>query len=326
VADSARYREDHLAQLAQTAITWSTRGPATGREAQVALAHADPLALTPLQEGYCAHELTSTYGGVAQRWRLLSSEPRRPQAQRPVDKQLHQQSDQEVKAFTTCCRTTCACEAAARQALSAFAQALQATVLATSLVRATPREAKRGRPGKGVQPAQVVYQIDGALASSLPSRHAFIAQHRCCILATNALDKTPLPPRELVAGDRGQGHAERGFRLMQDPSFLASSLSRKKPERIMALCMVMTVCLLVDAALEYRIRQALTAHEATFPDQQGQRIQYPTARWVLHYVVGIHVLCQAGQWPIVRNLTEAHQHWLRLLGQPYRWFYDVRYS
>jgi len=35
----------------------------------------------------------------------------------------------------------------------------------------------------------------------------------------------------------------------------------KKPERIMALLMVMTVCLLVYAALEYRIRKALKDHE-----------------------------------------------------------------
>jgi transposase len=270
--------------------------------------------------------LTSTYGGVEQRWLLLYSEPRRPQAQRTVDKQLHTQSDKAVKAFTTLCRTTFACEADARQALSAFEQALPATVLDTSLVRATPRDDKRGRPGKGVQPDQVVYQIDGALASSLPSRQAFIDQHRCFLLATNALDKTQRPPRELLAGYRGQVHAERGFRLMKDPSFLASSLYLKKPERIMALCMVMTVCLLVYAAWEYRIRQALKEHEATFPDQKGKRIQYPTARWVLHYVVGIHLLCQAGQWPIVLNLTEEHQHWLRLLGQPYMWFYDVRYA
>jgi transposase len=33
--------------------------------------------------------------------------------------------------------------------------------------------------------------------------------------------------------------------------------------------MVMTVCLLVYAALEYRIRTALKEHDATFPNQTG---------------------------------------------------------
>jgi hypothetical protein len=37
----------------------------------------------------------------------------------------------------------------------------------------------------------------------------------------------------------------------------------------MALLMVMTVCLLVYAALEYRIRQTLRDRGATFPNQKG---------------------------------------------------------
>jgi hypothetical protein len=200
------------------------------------------------------------------------------------------------------------------------------TFLATSTVCATPRYDKRGRPGKGVQPDQVVYQIDGALASSLLPRQALIDQHGCFLLATNELDATHLTPQELLAGYKGQVHAARGFRFLQDPSLLASSLYLKKPERIMALFMVMPVCLLVYTALEYRIRQALKDHKATFPDQKGKRIQHPTARWVLPYFVGIHLLCQPGQWPIVLNLTEEHRHLLRLLGQPYMRFYDVRYS
>ena len=42
-----------------------------------------------------------------------------------------------------------------------------------------------------------------------------------------------------------QGQAERGFRFLKDLQCLAASLYRKKPERIMALMMVMTVCLFV---------------------------------------------------------------------------------
>ena len=82
----------------------------------------------------------------------------------------------------------------------------------------------------------------------------------------------------------------------------------------MALLMVMTVCWLVYAALEERIRQTLKEHEATFPDQKGKRLQHPTARWVFHYFVGMQLLYLPQQWPIVINLTEEHQHLLQLLG------------
>jgi transposase len=67
--------------------------------------------------------------------------------------------------------------------------------------------------------------------------------------ATNALDHTQLPPQELWAGDKGQALAERGGRVLKDPRLLASARYLKTPERIMALWMVMTVCLLVYAAV-----------------------------------------------------------------------------
>jgi transposase len=326
VADSALYSEANLQKLAQTHMKWITRVPATVSAAQALLAQADHQRLASLTAGYRYHELPSSYGGIEQRWVLIYSERRQAQARRTVDKQWHQQSDKETKAFKKLCRTTFACEADARQALSTFEQDLQTIYLAASTVRAQPRYAQRGRPGPDARPDQVVYQIDGALASALTTRQALIDQHCCFILATNELDTTQLPPHELLEGYKGQVHVERGFRFLKDPQFLASSLYLKKPERIMALLMVMTVCLLVYAALEYRIRQALNERAATFPDQRGKRIQHPTARWVFHYFVGIHLLCQAGQWPIVLNLTAEHQHLLRLLGQPYMALYDVQYS
>ena len=90
----------------------------------------------------------------------------------------------------------------------------------------------------------------------------------------------------------------------------------------MALLMVMTVCLLVYAALEYRMRKTLKDHGATFPNHKGKPVQNPTARWVFHYFVGIHVLLMPREWPLVLNLTEEHQHLLRLPGKSYEWFYS----
>jgi transposase len=52
----------------------------------------------------------------------------------------------------------------------------------------------------------------------------------------------------VLDGEKGQAPAEREGRFLKAPQCLASSLSLKKPERIMALLMVMTVCWLVYAA------------------------------------------------------------------------------
>jgi transposase len=321
VADSALYSADNLQKLAETQMKWITRVPATLGEAQAVLAQADPQTMAPLREGYRCRVVSSTYGGVAQRWVLLYSEPRQPQAQRTVDTQWRKQSDQDVRAFKRLCRTTFACAADAQQALTSFAASLQTTVLHDSTVCPTSHYGKRGRPGPGTQPDQIVYHITGALASQLTDHRARVDQQSCFILATNELDAEQLSAQAVLDGYKGQARAERGFRFLKDPQFLASSLYLKKPERVMALLMVMTVCLLVYAALEYRIRHALQEHETTFPDQKGKRIQSPTARWVFHYFVGIHVLYIPGQGLFVLNLTDEHLHLLQLLGKRYVWFY-----
>jgi transposase len=122
VADSALYSEANLQQLAKPQIKWITRVPATLPDAQATLAQADLQTMAPLTDGYRSRLLSSTYGGVAQRWVLISSAHRHPQAQHTVGRPLHKPGEQEVPAFQQLCRPTFACEADAQQALATFTQ------------------------------------------------------------------------------------------------------------------------------------------------------------------------------------------------------------
>lgn len=326
VADSALYSEDNLELLRDTSVMWITRVPATLSQAQAALSQATPATMAPLKPGYRYHASRATYGGTEQRWLLIASDARRLQAQRTVMKRWLKHSEKELKAFNKLCRRSFACEADAQQALGAFEQDLQYTTCHGPTIRSTPRYDKPGRPKADDVPKDVLYHIEGALASPLVSHAQVVTQESCFILATNELDEERLSPLALFDGYQGQQRVERGFRFLKSPEFLASSLYLKKPERIMALLMVMTVCLMVYAALEYRIRQGLKAHGATFPNQKGQRVQNPTARWVFHYFVGIHLLVAQGHEPLVLNLTEEHINLLKLLGKPYMQLYDLEYS
>jgi hypothetical protein len=244
--------------------------------------------MAALTEGYRDHARETTDGGGVQRWVLTDSAPRRPQAQRPTDTYRRRPGTNDLNAFTPLCRPAFAGEADAPQALAAFAQSLQATAVAAVALRVLPRYRQRGRPSHGAPPDQWVDQSEGALASSLAPREALVVPQSCCLLATHALEDNQLPPQQGLEASKGQRPAERGCRFRKDPQFLASARDLQKPQRSMALRMVMTVCLLVYAALDYRLRKGLKAHEATVPDQQGKRLQNPTARWGFPYCVGIH--------------------------------------
>ena len=97
------------------------------------------------------------------------------------------------------------------------------------------------------------------------------------------MDWNALSNEKLISVDKEQQKVERGFRFLKDPMFMASTLFLKSPKRIMALMMVMTLCLLIYSALQYRIREVLKVHGATIPNQKGEAISNPTARWVFKY-------------------------------------------
>ena len=80
------------------------------------------------------------------------------------------------------------------------------------------------------------------------------------------------------------------------------------------LLMIMTVCLMVYAALEYRIRQGLQQQGQTVLNQSGKPTDRPTARWIFHCFVGIHMLFQEGQCVGIVNLEERHWSIITLLG------------
>jgi transposase len=204
VADSALYRADNLPKLAETQMKWLTRVPATLGVAQAVLAQADPQTLAPLRESSRCRGVSSTSGGVAQGWVLLYAAQRQPQAQRTVATQWRQQSDQDGRAFKRLGRTTFACAAEAQQALTSLTAGLQTTVLHASTVCPTPPYGKRGRPGPGTQPDQIVDHLPGALASQRTDQRARVDQQSGLIPATNALDAEQLSAQAVLDGYRGE--------------------------------------------------------------------------------------------------------------------------
>lgn len=143
------------------------------------------------------------------------------------------------------------------------------------------REARyrgRGRPAAGAEPDYYEVHIEGAITTQVAAYQERLARKSCFIIATNEQDENQLPDEELLTIYKEQQTVERGFRFMKDPQFMASSLFLKSVKRVMALTVIMTLCLMVYAALEYRIRQSLQDNEETFPNQLGKRVVNPTAR------------------------------------------------
>lgn len=322
VADSALYNQETLQALQGSGLKWLTRVPHTLTEANTALAGVRVETLTPLAEGYRYRTLQSDYAGVPQRWLVVYSEAANTRAQAQVRKVLAKQSEADVRALAKLSRKFFACREDATQALEALIKNLKACTLVSYDICKVAHYNSPGRPAKDAAPSHLSYRIEGQLATPLALRDERLVRESCFVLATNEADKQALPDVEVLAGYRGQAFPERGFRFLKDPMFLADSLFLKSPQRIMALMMVMTLCLLVYAALQHRIRQGLHEQQQSFPDQKGKPTQKPTARWVFQCFVGIHLLVINHQQQLVLNLKDHHQLLLSLLGRRYETFYS----
>ena len=72
----------------------------------------------------------------------------------------------------------------------------------------------------------------------------------------------------LLSSYKAQQNVEKGFRFLKRPDFLTSAIYLKKPERIEALLMVMTSCLMVYASLEHHIRKHSKTRRVTSPTRK----------------------------------------------------------
>jgi transposase len=182
-----------------------------------------------------------------------------------------------------------------------------------------PKYRQRGRPHAEQLPDYHVWQPGAVLVEDSEAIDHALRTKGKFVLATNVLDTQSLSDEDLVETYKGQNTTvERGFRFLKDPLFFAHSLFLKKPERIMALLMVMGLCLLVYALAEHRLRSELVSRDETLPDQTGKPTQRITMRRVFQVFEGIDILLlttDGQQQRLILNLTDLHQRILAMLGR-----------
>lgn len=320
VSDSALYTEQNLREM--SGIKWISRVPETIKEAKQAIEDTGIDTMEPINEHYRYKILNSDYAGVPQRWMLIYSEHAAKRAIHTLNGTLSKKSEHELKEFEKLCRIEFACEPDAIKTLEKFRKNLKCTLIFSHHIEQIARYTNAGRPKKDNLPYKYIYRINGAMASCLDNRQAQLHKKSCFIVATNELDTEKLPNLDLFEGYKDQSLVEKGFRFIKDPKFLVSTLYLKSPKRIEALLMVMTICLMVYAALEYRIRKELKEKNQFCTDQVGKPTQTPTTRWIFQCFAGIHLLSVAGIKDIVLNLKEDHWLILNLLGGRYGAFYS----
>ena len=147
-----------------------------------------------------------------------------------------------------------------------------------------------GRPKKTDLPTRTIYQIEATIVTLFLKRQERLMQHSCYIIGTNSAANALSAESVIEAYKNQNASVERGFRFLKDPQFFVSSFFLKKPSRIMALLMIMTLSLLVYSVTQKHLREQLVERNETMPNQIDARIKNPTMRWIFQLMEGIDVI------------------------------------
>lgn len=316
VMDSAGFSEDTLKEAQD--MRWLMRVPETLAQAKKLVRETLPEEMSELESGYRGKEVVCGYAGIVQRWLVVFSETAQNREAKTLEKTQAKELESSQKDWRKIEGQTFNCQADAENALEQFNKKWK---YHQAIATAVPisQYSRRGRPSAQDQKEVVGYSLQGSIEVNEMALEETKRSLGRFIIATNDLDASRLPAQAMLENYKDQGvSVERGFRFLKDPLFFAHSLFLKKPERLMALMMVMGLSLLIYSLAEYKLRQALKEMNATVPDQRRKPTQKPTIRWVFQLFEGLDILLvrQNGHVMLrqLLNLRPAQQQVITLLG------------
>lgn len=315
IADAALFTQKGLEAIKEKQIHFISRVPHTLKEAKALMSTTLMSTMTSLDDNYSFTEYAITYGDMEQKWILYKSALATQREDKTLSKRVLHESTHITKQAKKLMIQPFFCERDAKEALSIFESKNPLVSLKNAILISKPKFTTKGRPKPHQEPSHYEYywQFDITMQSDTFKEHSE-EESGYFILATNNLTLTP---SELLHEYKSQQRVERGFRFLKSPEFLSDALFLKKPQRIEAMLMIMTLCLMVYAALEYKIRKELKEQNKTFPNQLGKPIQNPTARWVFECFFAIHELYLEAEQKMVVGLKNNHRVILEILGSNY---------
>ena len=316
VMDSAGYTADNL--KAMGTMRWLMRVPETLAQAKRLVKEMAVEQMSEIAAGYQGQEVSCEYAGVSQRWLVILSQAARNRELKTLEKTQARALKKVQKEWRKLASQTFNCQADAEKALAKFNQKLKYHQVDAKTVPLR-QYARRGRPTAKDEKATVGYNLQGQVSvdeTKLAEAQRSLGRF---IIATNEMDSNGLSALAMLENYKAQGvSVERGFRFLKDPLFFAHSLFLKKPERLMALLMIMGLSLLIYSLAERKLRQALQEMNLSIPSQTRKPTQTPTLRWVFLLFEGLDILLVKQNEAIVLrqllNLRPAQEQVIRLLG------------
>ena len=233
--------------------------------------------------GYRYKEIEMEYAEIKQRWLIVFSQQAYNREYATLVNHIRKENDQGEKNFWHLNNQAFACEADAIKTAEKFGRKLKYHKLQYKAEVRNHYE-KKGKPGTGEKPMKQEWFLSGNLVIDNEAVGKASGKKGFFVIETNELNSGELTSEHMLSVYKARGvSVERGFRFLKDPLFYAESLYLKRPDRIMALIMIMGLSLLIYALAEKKIRKELAALNVTVPDQKGNPTKSRPSAGYLRY-------------------------------------------
>ncbi len=303
VADSALY--SNVLELSN--IHWITRVPERTKEAKRLVSKPEEeIAWQEITPGYKGYEIQSTYKSVKQRWLLVHSEAAYKREIQTLEKQIEKAEQAQEKQWWHLSNHCFHCHEDAQAAIEKLRKTLKYHHVHADIQPVT-QHASPGRPKVDAKQQVVGYQVNYRLEQNQQKITEKKQSKGRFILATNKLDASDLSSADILKEYKGQSGTESGFKFIKDDAFQVDNVFLKTPERIDALMMVMTLCLMVYGISQYKLRQSMKKQNVSIPNQAGKMTQNPSMKWVYFLFRSVHELHIQTQTTINRVVLNVHE-------------------
>lgn len=287
VGDSAMY--SHCVKYGDN-LRWLSRVPErVGACKDLVQMSAETFTWHEMDSNYRHCEIGCNYGGVEQRWLMVFSEHAYKREIKTLEKNIKKEYEQATKMLRHFNAEVFSCSHDAEVAAAERVKKLKYHHVEFDITPVT-KHAGSGRPKKDVTPDVVGYIAKGCLSADESKITPIRNQKGRFVLGSNEFDIEKLSSTGILIEYKEQSKTESGFKFIKDDTFEVDSIFLKKPARIEALMMVMTLCLMVYGVAQYFLRESLKKSNETVPDQMGKPIQNPTMKWVYRLFQGVQVL------------------------------------
>jgi transposase len=302
-------------------MKWISRVPSSIKEAKALLCQPQESFVWIAQgDGYEITPISSWYGGIHQRWILVYSKQAFDRELATLNKNVEKENKNLVKALRALSKERFECESDAKKATECCIEKIKYHQIDFKIVAETVKKTTAQEESK------VQYRIFGIVKKDEEKIAIASREKGRFILATNELDSEKLADCDILSEYKGQSKTESGFKFIKGHAFEVASVFLKKPERIEALMMVMTLCLMVYSFAQHFLCESLKHSDETLPNQLGKPTQKPSMAWVFRLFHGVHLLTiqfADKVQKLVINLTKTTEKVIEFFGGKAKWIYGL---